>query len=68
MIIFVEDIHWMDRMSLALFKSLLMKNKNKSIFMVFTGRKGEYDPIEKIAAEGSQYGTLRRICLERFFF
>jgi len=65
-ILFVEDIHWIDRMSLALLKSLLMKNKNKNIFMLLTGRKGEYEPIEKIAAEGAQYGTLRRIVLERF--
>lgn len=66
LLILVEDVHWMDRMSLTLFKSLLMQNKNRSIFMVFTGRKGEYDPIEKIAAEGAQYGTLRRLLLERF--
>lgn len=41
-ILFIDDIQWIDNMSLSILKSIMIKNKNESIMIIAASREG-YD-------------------------
>lgn len=65
-LIFFEDIHWMDDMSLKLLQHLLMEDKSNSVLFISTIRKGFKSKLDVFIAETKARGLIEIIELERF--
>jgi len=61
-----EDLHWIDSMSLALLKNIILSNKNKSIIVVATCRNGHEEYIDNFLAEMGMYETITKLNIDRF--
>lgn len=46
-ILFMDDIQWIDNMSLSIIKSLLFKNRNKSVMVIAASRDGYNEKINE---------------------
>lgn len=61
-----EDLQWIDSMSLALLKNIILNNKNESIIVIATCRKGHEEFIDNFLAEMGMYEAITKMKLQRF--
>ncbi|WP_432408722.1 AAA family ATPase [Wukongibacter sp. M2B1] len=61
-----DDLQWIDSMSLALLKNIILSNKNKSIIVIATCRNGHGENIDNFLAEMGMYETIRKLNIDRF--
>lgn len=66
MILAFEDLQWIDSMSLALVKNIILNDKNKSIIVMATCRNGHEENIDSFLAEMGMYEKIRKVILNRF--
>lgn len=65
-VIFIDDIQWMDQMSLNLLKNMIIQIHNKNIVFLMTCRNSKTHNIDEFISEMGMYGFVNRINLQRF--
>lgn len=65
-IIVIEDLQWIDDMSMILLKKILLNNRNESIIIVTTFRNTYDENIDIFLAEMGTYDLVNIMHLERF--
>ncbi len=60
-----EDLQWIDSISLALLKNIMLNNKNRSVILVATCRQGHDENIENFLTEMGMYEVIKKINLQR---
>lgn len=65
-VIVIEDIQWIDSMSLSLMQELIFENKNQSIIFIATLRIGYEGKIEKFIDNMRAYNLISIVKLEGF--
>jgi len=66
LMIVIEDIHWIDTMSLSLINEILMDNGNRSLFFILSARTSHGTKIEKFIVDSKTKGLLQITALSRF--
>lgn len=64
-ILFIDDIQWIDNMSLSIIKSLLLKNRNKSIMVIIASRDGYNEKIHEFLTCMDMNNLIIKINLDR---
>ncbi|RKD32934.1 AAA family ATPase [Thermohalobacter berrensis] len=62
----IEDLQWIDKMSLSLLTSILLHIKNNNVMFIGTLRNGYEKEIDKFLALMGKYNIIEKIYLERF--
>ncbi|WP_432663085.1 AAA family ATPase [Wukongibacter baidiensis] len=65
-VIFIDDIQWIDYMSLKLLKNMLIQIHNQEIIFLITCRNSYNKNIEDFFTEMGMYSLIDRLRLERF--
>ncbi len=65
-ILAIEDLQWIDDMSLTLLKNIILENRNQSIMVIATCRNGHNEEIGKFLTEMGMYELIEKLELERF--
>lgn len=61
----VEDIQWIDIMSISLIKNLINQNQNKTIKLIVSCRKYKEDKLDKAVIDLKANDLLKQISIER---
>lgn len=65
-LIVLEDIQWIDSMSLSLMKDIIIENKNRSIVFITSVRTGHGEKTDKFIVDFKVNGYIQVIELNRF--
>ncbi|MFZ5966953.1 MAG: AAA family ATPase [Bacillota bacterium] len=66
LILFFEDLQWIDEMSLSLLKNVILEDRNQSIMVVATCRSGFEEKVDPVIIECIRYDLMERMELQRF--
>ncbi len=66
LLIIIEDIHWIDGMSLSLINEILMDNKNRNLVFILSARTSYGSKIEKFCVDSKAKELLLTKELNRF--
>jgi len=64
-ILVLDDIQWIDKMSLSLLRRIILQDKSNIIF-IGTCRKGHDDRIEQFIVSLSKYNKIEKVNIDRF--
>jgi pentatricopeptide repeat protein len=65
-VIVIEDLQWMDSMSLSLLNTILLHNKDSRIFFIITCRDTHEKDIDRFVTITAKYDKVQKIILKRF--
>ncbi|WZL73823.1 AAA family ATPase [Clostridiaceae bacterium 35-E11] len=64
-ILFFEDLQWIDQLSLSLLQTILLENRNTSLMMIATCRSSHQRKIDQFFGQISRYDLMKKIELKR---
>lgn len=64
-ILFFEDLQWIDELSLSLLQTMLLENRNTSLMMIATCRSSHQPKIDQFFGQISRYDLMKKIELKR---
>ncbi|WP_176461741.1 AAA family ATPase [Anaeromicrobium sediminis] len=65
-IIYIDDFQWADELSISLLRSIITRDKNKSILFIINCRENSNRYVEEFLLDMFKYNLIDKIKLERF--